>query len=98
MLQKIHSIERHKDEKDNRLIKIRKVSSIPSYRLEYENQAQNDSKTVDDTFDDTKSIPSENKKENQAQKTDIRRYDDTDDTLQTSVELSKVSLNTQPKT
>jgi hypothetical protein len=33
-------IERHKDEKDNRLIKIRKVSSIPSYRLEYENQAQ----------------------------------------------------------
>jgi hypothetical protein len=85
-------IERHKDEKDNRLIKIRKVSSIPSYRLDYENQAQNDSKTVDNT----KSIPSENKKENQAQKTDIRRYDDTDDTLHASVvELSRVSFNTQ---
>ena len=84
-------IERHKDEKDNRLIKIRKVSSIPSYRLEYENQAQNDSKTVDDTLDDTKSISSENKKENQAQKTDIRRYDDTDDTLQASGEISEIS-------
>jgi hypothetical protein len=89
-------IERHKDEKDNRLIKIRKVSSIPSYRLEYENQAQNDSKTVDYSFDDTKSISSENKKENQTQKTDIRRYDDTDDTLHASVvELSRVSFNTQ---
>ena len=89
-------IERHKDEKDNRLIKIRKVSSIPSYRLEPENQAQKNNKTVDDTFDDTKSIPSENKKENQAQKTDIRRYDDTDDTLHASVvELSRVSFNTQ---
>ena len=84
-------IERYKDEKDNRLIKIRKVSSIPSYRLEYEIQAQNDSKTVDDTFDDTQSISSENKKENQAQKTDIRRYDDTDDTLQASGEVSEIS-------
>jgi len=89
-------IERYKDEKDNRLIKICKVSSIQSYRLENENQAQNDSKTLDDIFDDTKSIPSENKKENQAQKTDIRRYDDTDDTLHASVvELSRVSFNTQ---
>ena len=91
-------IERYKDEKDNRLIKIRKVSSIPSYRLEYENQAQNDSKTVDDTFDDTKSISSENKKENQAQKTDIRRYDDTDDTLHASVRTIRSVLQYRPKT
>jgi len=84
-------IERHKDEKDNRLIKISKVASIPSYRLEPKNQAQNDSKTVDDTFDDTNPLSSENKRDNQAQKIEFRRYDDTDDTLQTSVELSKRS-------
>ena len=47
------------------------------------NQAQNNSKTVDDTFDDTKSISSENKRDNQAQKRDFQRYDDTEDTLQT---------------
>jgi hypothetical protein len=80
-------IERHKNEKDNRLIKICKVSSIPSNRLEPENQAQNGSKS----FDDTKPISSENKRDNQTQKTEFRRHDDTDDTLQASVELSKMS-------
>ena len=70
-----------------RKIKIRKVSSISPYRLRKpENQAQNDSKSVDDTFDDTKgssqdTVDTVEKKESQAQKPRFRRYDDTDDTL-----------------
>jgi hypothetical protein len=91
-------IERYKDEKDNRLIKISKVSSIPSYRLELGKQTQKINRTVDDTVDDTKFISSDNKTENQIQKTDIRRYDDTDDTLHTfEKEVTAFSFSDKPK-
>ena len=43
-------IERYKDEKGNRLIKIRKISSISPYRQESQNQEQNHNKSLDDTF------------------------------------------------
>ena len=61
-------IERYKDEKGHRKIKIRKVSSISPYRQELENQAQNPNKSLDDTLDDTKMVSSNNNDKNQATK------------------------------
>jgi hypothetical protein len=47
-------IERYKDEKGHRKIKICKVSSISPYRQELEKHEQNHIKSLDDTLDDTK--------------------------------------------
>jgi hypothetical protein len=74
-------IERFKDEKGIRKIKIRKVSSISLYRQEIKNQEQNSNKTLDDTLDDTKEVSSNNNNENQEQNNDFGRFDDVDDTL-----------------
>jgi hypothetical protein len=76
-------IERFKDEKGHRKIKIRKVSSISPYRQELENQEQNHNKTLDDTLDDTKEVSSNNSNENHEQNTGFGRFDDIDDTLHT---------------
>jgi hypothetical protein len=74
-------IERYKDEKGNRKIKIRKVSSTSPYRQEPQNQEQNFNKTLDDTFDDRNNVSSNNNIKNQAQNNDFGRYDSIDDTL-----------------
>lgn len=79
------AIERYKDEKGVRKIKIRKVSSIPSYRQELENQAQKPNKTSDDTFDNTVSLSSTYRDKNQAQNNGFGRFDSIDDTLHTKV-------------
>ena len=74
-------IERYKDEKGHRKIKIRKVSSIPTYRQKLENQEQNPNKSLDDTLDNTKKVSSNNIQENQEQNNGFGRFDDIDDTL-----------------
>ena len=74
-------IERFKDEKGIRKIKIRKVSSISSYRQEPQNQEQNLNRTLDDTLDDTKKVSSNNNNGNQEQNNGFGRFDDVDDTL-----------------
>ena len=43
-------IEKYKDEKGHRKIKICKVSSISPYRQNLENQEQNPNKSLDDTL------------------------------------------------
>ena len=78
-------IERYKDEKGNRKIKIRKVSSISPYRQEFQNQEQNHNKSLDDTLDDTKKVSSNNNDKNQAQNNDFGRFDGVDDTLHIKV-------------
>ena len=84
-------IERYKDEKGNRLIKIRKVSSISPYRQDFENQTQNQNKSFDDTLDNTKKISSNNIDKKQEQNNDNGRFDDIDDVLHIKVKehLSK---------
>ena len=74
-------IERYKDEKGHRKIKIRKVSSISPYRQEPRIQSQNPNKSLDDTLDDTKEVSSNNIDENQEQNNGFGRFDDVDDTL-----------------
>ncbi|HJT82889.1 MAG TPA: bifunctional DNA primase/polymerase [Nitrososphaeraceae archaeon] len=74
-------IENYRDKKGHRKIKIRKVSSISSYRQELENQEQNPNKSFDDTLDDTATILSNNNHKNYEQKSAFRRFDDVDDTL-----------------
>ena len=78
-------IERYKDEKGHRKIKIRKVSSISPYRQELENQEQNPNKSLDDTLDDTKKVSSNNNNENQEQNNGFGRFDGVDDTLHIKV-------------
>ncbi|HEX2409386.1 MAG TPA: hypothetical protein VHJ38_19455 [Nitrososphaeraceae archaeon] len=73
--------ERYKDEKGNRKIKIRKVSSISPYRQELENQEENHDKSLDGTLDDTKQVSSNNNNENQEQNNGFGRFDDVDGTL-----------------
>ncbi len=74
-------IERYKDEKGHRKIKIRKVSSISPYRQESQNQEQNPNKSLDDALDDTKTVSSNNNCKNQEQKGSFGRFDGVDDTL-----------------
>ena len=78
-------IERYKDEKGNRKIKIRRVSSISPYRQESQIQEQNPNKSFDDTLDDTKKVSTNNNNENQTQNDDFGRYDSIDDTLHMKV-------------
>ena len=78
-------IEKYKDEKGNRLIKIRKISSIAPYRQELQNQAQNNNKSLDDTFDDTFSSSSTHRDKNHAQNYGFGRFDGVDDTLHIKV-------------
>ena len=78
-------IERYKDEKGHRKIKIRKVSSISPYRQELENQEQNPNKSLDDTLDDTKIVSSNNKDKNQEQNNGFGRFDGVDDNLHIKV-------------
>ena len=78
-------IERYKDEKGNRKIKIRRVSSISPYRQEPENQEQNPNKTLDDTLDDTKTVSSNNSNDNQEENNGFGRFDGVDDTLHIKV-------------
>jgi hypothetical protein len=74
-------IERYKDEKGHRKIKICKVSSISPYRQELENQEQNPIKSLDDTLDDTKNVSSNENDENYEQNNGFGRLDGIDDTL-----------------
>ena len=78
-------IERYKDEKGHRKIKIRKVSSISPYRQKLENQEQNHNKSLDDTLDDTKKVSSNKNDENQEQNNGFGRFDDVDDTFHVKV-------------
>jgi hypothetical protein len=78
-------IERYKDEKGHRKIKIRKVSSISPYRQKLENQEQNHTKSLDDTLDDTKKVSSNKNDENHEQKSGFRRLDDVDNTFHVKV-------------
>ena len=78
-------IERYKDEKGSRKIKIHKVSSISPYRQELENQEQNPNKSLDDTLDDTKNVSSNNIDKKQEQNDDFGRFDGVDDTLHIKV-------------
>ena len=78
-------IERYKDEKGNRKIKIRRVSSISPYRQESQIQEQNPNKSFDDTLDDTKKVSTNNNNKNQTQNDDFGRYDSIDDTLHMKV-------------
>lgn len=78
-------IERYKDEKGHRKIKIRKVSSISTYRQESKNHAQNPGKSLDDILDDTKKVSSNQNEENYEQNNDFGRLDDKDDTLPLSI-------------
>jgi hypothetical protein len=78
-------IERYKDEKGHRKIKIRKVSSISPYRQKVENQEQNPNKSLDDTLDGTKQVSSNNNNENQEQNNSLGRFDDVDDTFHIKV-------------
>ncbi len=78
-------IERYKNEKGNKLIKIRNISSIPPYCQELENQEQNLDKSLDDTLDDIKKVSSIDNNENQEQNNGFGRFDDIDDTLHLKV-------------
>ena len=78
-------VERYKDEKSIRKIKICRVSSTSPYRQEPQNQPQNPNKFLDDTFDDRNNVSSNNNIENQAQNNDFGRYDSIDDTLHIKV-------------
>ena len=74
-------IEKYKDEKGHRKIKIRKVSSISPYRQDLENQAQSQNKSLDDTLDDTFHASSTHRDNNQAQNNGFGRLDGIDNTL-----------------
>jgi hypothetical protein len=78
-------IERYKDEKGIRKIKIRKVSSISPYRQELENQEQNHLKSLDDTLDDTKNASSNKDNKNHEQNNGFGRFDGIDNTLHIKV-------------
>ncbi len=78
-------IERYKDEKGTRKIKICKVSSISPYRQEPQIQAQNPNKSLDDTLDDIKKVSSIDNDENQEQNNGFGRFDDIDDILHVKV-------------
>ena len=83
--------ERYKDKKGNRKIKIRKVSSISSYRQELKKQEQNLDKSLNDTFDNTFFVPSNDNDKNQAKNNGFGRFDGFDDDLHIKVKehLSK---------
>jgi hypothetical protein len=82
-------IERYKDKKGNRIIKICKGSSRPSDRQEFEDQAQNQDKSFDDDVDDSKEEivkrPSNQNQQKQAQNNSFGRFDDVDDDLHIKV-------------
>jgi hypothetical protein len=78
-------IERYKDEKGIRKIKIRKVSSISPYRQKLENQEQNPNKSLDDTLDDTKMVSSNKNDKKYEQNNGFGLFDDVDDTLHRKV-------------
>jgi hypothetical protein len=78
-------IERYKDEKGHRKIKICKASSISPYRQKLENQEQNHIKSLDDTLDDTNKVSSNKNDKNHEQKSAFGRFDDVDDTLHIKV-------------
>ncbi len=74
-------IERYKDEKGTRKIKIRKVSSISPYRQKLENQAHNLDNFFDDTLGDTKKVSSNENEKDQEKNNGFGRFDDIDDIL-----------------
>ena len=82
-------IEKDRDSKSgNRIIKICKISSEPSYRRDSEIQAQNTVKSTDDITDDINSendnivkVSSDKNNQNQAQNDDVPTIDDIDDNL-----------------
>lgn len=82
-------IEKDRDSKSgNRIIKICKISSEPSYRRNSENQAQNTVKSTDDITNDINSrndnivkISSDKNNQNQEQNDGVPTIDDIDDTL-----------------
>jgi hypothetical protein len=78
-------IENYRDKKSHRKIKIRKVSSISSYRQKLENQEQNPNKSFDDTLDDTTTILSNKNDKNYERKNVFRRFDGVDDTFHDKV-------------
>jgi hypothetical protein len=78
-------IERFKDEKSHRKIKIRKVSSKSSYRQEFEKEEQNPDKSLDDTLDDINKVSSNNNNKNQEQNNSFARFDGVDDDLHIKV-------------
>jgi hypothetical protein len=84
-------IERYKDKKGNRKIKISRGSSISPYRQILINQAQNLDKFPDDTLDNTNKVSSNNNNKNQEQTNGFGRFDSIDDDLQIKVKehLSK---------
>ena len=83
-------IERYKDEKGHRKIKIRKVSSISPYRQELQIQAQNPNKSLDDTLHDTKMVSSNKNDKKQEQNNDFGRLDGVDDTLHSMSTREKI--------
>jgi hypothetical protein len=87
-------IEKYKDEKGHRKIKIRKVSSISPYRQEPLFQPQNPNKSLDDTLDDTKEVSSNKNYENHEQNNGFGRFDGVDDTLHIKVKEHLVNGKT----
>jgi hypothetical protein len=82
-------IERDKDNKGNKIIKICKLSPESSYRQEPADQAQNSNEMFDDTKETIAKVSPKQEGENQAQKNDVGRFGDTDDTLHNLEEKCK---------
>ena len=84
-------IERYKDEKGIRKIKICKVSSLSPYRQKLEHQEQKPNKFLDDILDDAKTVSSNNNTKNQEQNNVFGQLDSFDDDLHIKVKehLSK---------
>lgn len=83
-----------------RILTIRKVSSLSSYRHQDENQARIDNIKSDDTSDDTESYDDDesslNNDENHAQNDTSDDSDDKNDTLQSLIPISQ--KESEPKT
>lgn len=82
----------NKDKKDNRLIVIRKLSSISSNRRKQENQEEKEHKTIDNSFDNIQKKSQskvDNLDQNQAQKQQYRQDDDTDHSKHTKDSLEE---------
>ena len=78
-------IERFKDKDSKRIIKIRMIPTVSSYRPETENQQQNEKLITADRFDDTHQVSSYKYSTIKEQKNNSERYDDRDDSLHIKV-------------
>jgi hypothetical protein len=86
-------IERHKDNKGNKIIKICKLSPESSYRQEPADQAQDSNEMFDNTQRTIDKVSPNSEVENQSQKDDNGRFVDTDDTLHDLKEKDTESEN-----